>query len=169
MAELRANYLDPDWEPTVCHRILATMLKQNQSFWDWFSQMQSLNSLLVNTASHFTDASLHEKLEASLNLELTHCCNANKVDKILVLWPWALEVKHHNKNCQADLKWALEVTEEVFNRCEDSGKCCHNNDRPVNTTANPNTATATTIMGTIQHLAALTDAEWEQLDSNNGC
>ena len=171
MAEHRANYLDSDWEPTVCHCILAAMLKQNQSFWDWFSHMQSLNSLLANTASHFTDASLCEKLEASLDPEVTHHCNANKVNKIFVLRSWALEVKCHAKNCWADLKQAQKVTEEVFNRHEDSGKCHHNNNGPVNTTTytvNPNTATAA-IMGTIQRLAALTDAEQKQLNSNNGC
>jgi hypothetical protein len=60
--------------------------------------MQSLNSLLANTASHFSDTSLHEKLEVGLDPELTRCCNANKVDKILVLRPWALEVKCHDEN-----------------------------------------------------------------------
>ena len=105
MAELRANYLDPNWEPMVHCRILAAMLKQNQSFWDWFSHMQSLNSLLANTMSHFKDTSLHKKLEAGLNPELTCRCNANKVNKILVLRLWALEVKHHDENGWADLKW----------------------------------------------------------------
>ena len=98
MSEMRANYLDPDWEPTVRCRILAATLKQNQSFWDWFSHMQSLNSLLANTASHFSDALLCEKLEARLDPELTRRCNANRVDKILVLRPWALEVKCHDEN-----------------------------------------------------------------------
>jgi hypothetical protein len=55
--------------------------------------MQSLNSLLANTPLHFSDTSLHDKLEAGLNPELMCHCNANKVDKILVLRPWALEVK----------------------------------------------------------------------------
>lgn len=172
MAELRANYLDPDWEPTVRRRILAATLKQNQSFWDWFSHMQSLNSLLANTASHFSDASLHEKLEAGLDPELTRCCNANKVDKILVLRPWALEVKRHDENRRANLKCAREVTEEVFNRREDNGKCHRNNNGPANAatyTANPGAATSAAIAGTIQRLAALTDAEREQLDNNNGC
>lgn len=85
MTELRANYLDPDWEPMVWHRILAATLKPNQSFWDWFSHMQSLSSLLANTPSHFSDASLQEKLEAGLDPELTCQCNTNKVDKILTL------------------------------------------------------------------------------------
>jgi hypothetical protein len=85
MAELRANYLDPDWEPTVRHHILAATLKHNQSFWDWFLYMQSLNSLLANTTSHFSDISLCKKLEAGLDPKLTCCCNSNKVDKILVL------------------------------------------------------------------------------------
>jgi hypothetical protein len=148
------------------------MLKQNQSFWDWFSHMQSLNSLLANTASHFSDASLHEKLEAGLDPKLTHHCNANKVNKILVLQPWALEVKRHNENCWANLKQAQEVTEEVFNRREDNGKCHHNNNGPANAatyTANPSAAASAAIAGTIQCLAALTDAEREQLNNNNGC
>jgi hypothetical protein len=172
MAELRANYLDPDWEPTIRRRILAAMLKQNQSFWDWFSHMQSLNSLLANTASHFSDASFREKLEAGLDPKLTRRCNANKVDKILVLQPWALEVKRHDENRRADLKCAREVTEEVFNRHEDNGKHRHNNNGPANAAtyaANPSAATSAAIAGTIQCLAALTDAEREQLDNNNGC
>lgn len=175
MTELRANYLDPDWEPTVRRRILAATLKQNQSFWDWFSHMQSLNSLLANTPSHFSDASLREKLEAGLDPELTRRCNANKVDKILVLRPWALEVKRHDENRRADLKRAREVTEEVFNRREDNGKRRRGNNTSNNTSnaanfaANPGAATAAAIVGTIQRLAALTDAEREQLDNNNGC
>ena len=132
--------------------------------------MQSLNSLLANTTSHFTDTSLCEKLKAGLDPKLTHHCNANKVDKILVLCLWALKVKHNDKNHWADLKQAQEVTEEVFNRCENSGKCHCNDNRPVNTityTVNPNTATTAAIMGTIQHLAALTGAKWKQLNSNH--
>jgi len=41
MVKLRANYLDPDWEPMVHCYILTATLKQNQLFWDWFSHMQS--------------------------------------------------------------------------------------------------------------------------------
>ena len=63
MAELRANYLDPDLELTICHCTLTATLEQNQPFWDWFLHMQSLNSLLANTTSYFSDTSLHEKLE----------------------------------------------------------------------------------------------------------
>jgi hypothetical protein len=162
MAELRANYLDPDWEPTVHRHILAVTLKQNQSFWDWFSHMQSLNSLLANTASHFSDTSLREKLEAGLDPELTCQCNANKVDKILTLRPWASEVKRHDENRQADLKQAQEVTEEVFNRCEDSGKRRHNNGGPTTATwytANANGSAAAPVAGGVLRLAALTDAE----------
>ena len=182
MSELRANYLDPDWEPTVRRRILAATLKQNQSFWDWFSHMQSLNSLLANTASHFSDTSLREKLEAGLDPELTRRCNANKVDKILLLRPWALEVKRHDENRRADLKRAREVTEEVFNRREDNGKRrrANNNsnnagrynngaENTANYTANPAAATAAAIADTAQCLAALTEAERDQLDNNNGC
>ena len=172
MTELRANYLDPDWEPTVHCRILAATLKQNQSFWDWFSHMQSLHSLLANTPSHFSDTSLREKLEAGLNPELTHCCNANQVDKILVLRPWALEVKRHDENRRTDLKCARKVTEEVFNRREDTNKRCHGTNGPANAatyTTNAAAATTAAIAGTIQCLAALTDAEHDQLDNNNGC
>jgi hypothetical protein len=102
--------------------------------------------------SHFSDTSLHKKLEAGLNLELMHWCDANKVDKILTLHPWALEVKHYTENCRADLKWAQEVTEEVFNRCEDSGKChCNNSGHATAAayTANSTTATATAVAGTV--------------------
>lgn len=164
MIKLRANYLNPDWECTVCHHILAAT-------WDWFSHIQSLNSLLANTALYFSDASLHEKLEAGLDPKLT-CCNANKVDKIVVLQPWAPGVKCHDKNHHADLKCTWEVMEEVFNRCEDSGKDCHNNNGLANAatyTANTGTATSAAIAGTIQCLAALTSAKCEQLDNNNGC
>jgi hypothetical protein len=98
MNELRANYLDLDWEPTIHHCILATTLKHNQAFWDWFLHVQSLNLLLANMPSHFSDTLLHEKLEAGLDLELACHCHANKVDNILILQPWALEVKQHDKN-----------------------------------------------------------------------
>ena len=50
MTKLHTNYLDPDCEPTIRHWILAATLKQNQSFWDWFSHMQSLNSPPANTS-----------------------------------------------------------------------------------------------------------------------
>jgi hypothetical protein len=172
MTKLCANYLDPDWEPTVCCQILAATLKHNQSFWDWFSHMQSLNSLLANTASHFSDSSLHEKLEAGLDPELMRCCNANKVDKILVLRLWALKIKRHDENRHTDLKWAHEVTKEVFNQRDDTNKCRRGTNGPANPatyTANAAAATTVAIAGTIRCLAALTDAKCDKLDNNNSC
>jgi len=134
--------------------------------------MQSLNSLLANTPSHFSDTSLHGKLEAGLDPELTCCCNANKVDKILILKPWALEFKQHDENHHADLKHARKVTEEVFNRYEDTTKHRCGANGPSNAatyTANAAAAITAVITGTIQCLAALTNAEHDQLDNNNGC
>ena len=86
--------------------------------------------------------------------------------------PWALEVKHHDENCHADLKCTHEVTEEVFNRCEDNNKHCHGTNGLANTatyTVNAAAATSTAITGMIQCLAALTSAECDQLNNNNSC
>lgn len=41
MAELHSNYLDPDWVPVIHCCILSTAMKPNESFWDWFSSVQS--------------------------------------------------------------------------------------------------------------------------------
>jgi len=119
--------------------------------------MQSLNSLLANTTSYFSDASIHEKLKASLDPKLTCHCNANKVDKILILGPWALKAKHQDENHHADLKCMCEVTKEVFNRCKDNNKCHHGTNGPANIatyTVNAAAATSTAILGMIQCLAA---------------
>jgi hypothetical protein len=49
MAELRENYLPPDWEQAVRAEILGMEMKKNVKFWDWSQEMRALNIILRGT------------------------------------------------------------------------------------------------------------------------
>jgi len=75
MAELRTNYLAPDWEENVHTQILAMQMHKDVKFWDWCQEMRALNIVLRGTDSHLTDTALCNQLEALLKLGLRSYCS----------------------------------------------------------------------------------------------
>ena len=104
MAELRENYLPPDWEESVRTQILGMQMRKNVKFWDWSQEMRALNIVLRGTDSHLTDMALHNQLEASLKPSLHAYWSHEKLHKVTDLKKWIQAVKDADEKLHDDCK-----------------------------------------------------------------
>ena len=112
MEELRASYLPPDWEETVCTQILGMRMKPNIKFWDWVQEMRALNIILHGTDSHLSDEALRNQLEASLETSLQSYVFLEKINKIMVLKDWILAMKDADEKLKDERKCSHEIFNE---------------------------------------------------------
>jgi len=104
MAELRENYLPPDWEESVRAQILGMQMRKNVKFWGWLQEMRALNIVLWGTDSHLTDAALRNQLEASLEPTLRAYCSREKLHKVTDLKKWIQAVKDADEKLRDNRK-----------------------------------------------------------------
>ena len=70
LAELCKKQLPRNWEDKVRTQILSDHLKVGTHFITWATRIQSLNCLLRDSMSHFSEQHLHKQIEAGIDEEL---------------------------------------------------------------------------------------------------
>ncbi|KIM80281.1 hypothetical protein PILCRDRAFT_9809 [Piloderma croceum F 1598] len=171
MSEFCTNYLEEDWESTMCHELL-TMTQGNQSFWAFAVALQAKNSLLINTPLYLQKDKLRHQIKARINAKLAKKCDTAKLNKITDFKKWMADIQSlDDRICSKRLKLELAMK----NSC-DSSRC----NNPVNepshhantTTAPSSTAIAsntTTSSSTVRYAPCLTELQCQLLADNEGC
>ena len=77
MTEFCAGYLPEDWEE-ITHIELLAMIQNDMTFWDFAIQVQTKNSLLRDTDSYLTKATLRHRIESRMNQKLALRCRLEK-------------------------------------------------------------------------------------------
>ncbi|KAG6900011.1 hypothetical protein C0995_004538 [Termitomyces sp. Mi166 len=85
-----------------------------QTFWDFASYLQKLNSLLFNTLLHFKTGGLCTQIEAKLDSLLSVKYFKKSLNTVTDVHKWLNSICQLNKNhCQSE-KHQCEITDEVF-------------------------------------------------------
>ena len=126
------NYLPTDWEDNVHTQILTMKMDKNMKFWDWCQEIWALNIVLQEMASHFSEASLHNQLEAALKLSLHLYCVHEKLGKITVLKDWITAVKEADEKLKDDHKRSREIFREESALCAAKHPALANHSRFAN-------------------------------------
>lgn len=171
MKEMRANYLQQDWEDQIRNKILtSTLASSKTSFWNWSQQLLKLNCLLRGTSSEFDDAALRNHLEAHLDEELRNRLKHNEARKDKVLKTWINSVRLLDEARAVETKRQRELIEETIDRQAKRqntktetlrGPSRRGNTTPTNTT----TSSASSYV----KLPPLSDTERTLLNEHDGC
>ena len=92
MAEMRLNYLLPDWDQVRNEILTSTLTTSGTSFWNWSQQLLKLNCLLHRMPSVFDDPTLRNHLEAHLDDELEAELRHSEARKDKVLKSWVVAI-----------------------------------------------------------------------------
>jgi len=176
MTEVRAKWLQKDWELDVRRRLLGT--KQSGSFWDWSIVQRNLNSLLINTPHYLTDEQLHNTLEANLDPDLLIAYNDAKVTETK-LDDWLSKVKTIDDKTRREQdvlkRLALEAARgeaargDAARGTKRNGQAAGISEPSRNYNRPNNNNTSSTSSSAFVKLPRLTDAEKNLLDENQGC
>ncbi|KAF8888819.1 hypothetical protein BD779DRAFT_1644806 [Infundibulicybe gibba] len=93
MAEMRARYLEKNWEAGVRRKLLSSRMGKKTVFLDWCMRMRAMNSLLVGTESHLGEKQLMYQIEAGLEARLAQECILKNVSLDWSLNAWMITVK----------------------------------------------------------------------------
>jgi hypothetical protein len=167
MAEFRARYLDKHWEE-LTRRELLGMSQNNDTFWNFAIRAQAKNSLLKNTASYLDDANLRHQLEAGMNERLAKKCISEKVNTIVDLREWMMEVKNLDDSLTEDRReW-----EAISRANRDAGRKANvfgEPSRRLNANSNSGNASSINTNARTAGLPKLTEGERKLLSDNDGC
>jgi hypothetical protein len=110
--EMKVKWLKKGWELAICRHVLGT--KQNgEVFWEWAVRMRGLNALLRDTASHLTDDTLRNQLDANLDTALSLACDDEKVYETTELEKWLGLVKDIDEMKRRERQQARADAEEA--------------------------------------------------------
>jgi hypothetical protein len=101
IAELRSNYLDPDWEDKARCKLGALMQGHSETFWEFSMRLMSMNSLLRDTESYLTPKDVRNRLQVGMDHNLAKRCNNAKLSEEKDFKKWSHAVKS-----QADVERA---------------------------------------------------------------
>jgi hypothetical protein len=170
MAELRENYLPPDWEDNVRTQILGMQMRKTVKFWDWAQEMRALNIVLRGTDSHLTDAALRNQLEALLEPNLRSYCGRKKLNKVTDLKKWVQAVKEADEKLRDDRKRSRDIFAEEAALRANKRPTLASHSRFANTSSNPSPNTTSSSGGSsVKKCPKLEADERKHLMDNNGC
>lgn len=174
IAEFKAAYLPKDWEEIT--RIELLQLTQgNDNFWDFSVQVQTKNSLLINTPSHLNDEQLRHRMESGMNPKLALRCRLEKAgvvqnNDLNKLATWLTDIKRVDDLIRAERadfhEFALKTRESTRRSNTLTEPSRRVNSAPVitvNTSNAPIPSTSRAI------LPKLTSTERQLLYDNEGC
>jgi len=169
ISELRTNYLPADWEDNVRTQILTLKMDKNVKFWDWCQEIRALNIVLRGTASHFSEVSLRNQLEAALEPSLRLYCVHEKLGKITVLKDWITAVKEADEKLKDDRKRSREVFREESALRAAKRPALANHSRFANSDSKASSSTGPAANTNIKRCPKLDDLERKLLVLFNGC
>ena len=166
MAELRENYLPPDWEESVRTQILGMQMRKSVKFWDWSQEMHTLNIVLWGTDSHLTDVALHNQLEASLEPSLRAYCSREKLHKVTDLKKWIQVVKDADEKLHDDHKQSCDIfaKEAALRVNKRPALASHSRSTNVNSNSSSNAT-----LSAVKKCPKLEADEHKLLMDHNGC
>lgn len=93
MTEFKELYLPKDWEEITCIELLQ-MNQGNKLFWDWAIQVQTKNSILIDTDSYLDKDQLRNCMEAGMNPKVALRVRLEKAgDKTKKLEAWIDDIR----------------------------------------------------------------------------
>ena len=172
MKELRANYLQQDWEDQVQNDILtSTLTNAKMTFWNWAQHLLKLNCLLWGMSSAFDDLMLRNHLEAHLDNDLKARVRHSNACKDKFFKTWVAAVHLIDKACTVKTKHQCDLIEETL-----QGQPKHQNtdglrgsSHRANTTGSTAQASSSSSLSSMIHLPVLTDNEHVMLNEHEGC
>jgi hypothetical protein len=168
MAEFKSLYLPKDWEEITRIELLQ-MNQGNENFWNFAVQVQTKNSILLDTPSYLNKDQLRNRIEAGMSSKLALRIRLEKaVDKTKALGAWLDDVKNvdelmraENANFESIAKAARESTRRANTLAEPS--------RRVNMTNNSASNNASLSSAARPVLPKLSSIERQLLYDNEGC
>ncbi|EDR02067.1 reverse transcriptase-RNase H-integrase [Laccaria bicolor S238N-H82] len=166
--ELRANYLQSDWEDQIRNQILtSTLTSSHKSFWNWSQHLLSLNCLLRNTPSALDDIALHNHLEAHLDDELKEKVKHSEARNDKVFKTWVAAVRVLDEARTTENKRQIDLIEGALQRQAKRQATDANALRGPS--RRNNSAASTSTSTTSNRLAPLTEGERTLLNEHDGC
>ena len=128
MAEMRTNYLPPDWEDQVRNEILtSTLTASKTSFWNWSQNLLKLNCLLWGMSSVFDEPTLCNHLEAHLDDKLKVKVRHSEARKDKVFKTWVTAVHLLDEARAVKTKHQRELIEEMLTQHRSMRQNTNNN------------------------------------------
>ena len=168
MTEFKKLYLPKDWEEITRIKLLQ-MNQGNDIFWNFAIQVQTKNSILIDTPSYLDKDQLRNRIEAGMNSKLALRVRLDKVgNKDNTLAEWLDNIKcvdelmrAENANFESIVKATHKSTRRTNTLAEPS--------RHVNTNNNfvPNNATSSSASRSV--LPKLSSVKRQLLYDNEGC
>lgn len=165
MDELRAEFLDEDWEGKTRAEVLA-VCQNGHPFRDFFRLLNAKNALLANTPSHFDDAKMQHQLEAGMDKVLTERGNLLKANKIADFKLWIAEMKRVDKLMVAERVQTRAELNEMMKKDRDNGR---RNNVLTEPSRRANNASLNSTSAAPSFSLKLTDKEKSLLRDNEGC
>lgn len=101
--QMRALFLNNDWEHTTRMEILRLRQPSAKPFMDFALELMGKNNLLAGTDSFMNDEYMRETLEAAMEQELSRECNRENTSSIEDFQNWLNEVKRIDERRRARL------------------------------------------------------------------
>jgi hypothetical protein len=147
MAEFKSLYLPKDWEEITRIELLQ-MNQGNEMFWNFTVQVQTKNSILIDSPSHLDNDQLRNRIEAGMNSRLALRIRLEKVgNKNKALGAWLDDIKSidelmraENANFESIAKAARESTRRANTLAEPSRRVNTNNNSAPNNAASSSTS-----------------------------
>ena len=172
MKELRANYLQQDWEDQVQNDIPTSMLTNTKmTFWNWAQHLLKLNCLLRGTSSAFNDSTLCNHLKAHLDDDLKACVRHSDACKDKVFKTWVAAIHLIDEARTVETKRQRDLIEETL-QCQlkhQNTDSLHHSYRRAKTTGSTAQASSSSSSSSMIHLPVLTDNEGVMLNEHEGC
>ena len=92
------------WETDICVKLNALTQSESQTFHNYSTTMQNVNSLLHGTELFLDDPKLHTHIKAGINFTLARCTHAHdkKLHLIAEFQPWLNALKELATDLQAE-------------------------------------------------------------------
>ncbi|KAG6859849.1 hypothetical protein C0995_002959 [Termitomyces sp. Mi166 len=115
MKEIQAKYLLHNWKSKICICIMSSNFNPlKQTFWDFVSYLQKLNSLLFNTLLHFETGGLCTQIKAKLDSLLLVKYFKKSLNTITNFYKWLDSICQLNKSHHQSEKHQCRIADEVF-------------------------------------------------------
>ncbi|KAJ7182697.1 hypothetical protein C8R43DRAFT_869173, partial [Mycena crocata] len=172
MAEIRARFLDADWESKTRTELLRCRMRADETFLDYHTRIVKIHSLLNGTASQLDPTRLQNTIEAGLVPDLLRRLSKSSAAKAATtLLTWIAAVKDLDEDRQNDIA-TIQAQLDLQRKSEKRKAETDGGNKHKKTTHDASHASAPLSSGSSsnrRNCPPLTDTEKSLLRAHRGC
>jgi hypothetical protein len=164
MEEIRSLFLAPNWEEDLRRELMSAVMG-TVPFWDYAAAIQNINILLAGTDSHLAEDKLRHQIEVEMTDRLSKRCKTEKIQNVIGLRAWLLEVKRIDDGMRAE----RQEFEEIARTTRYESRKSNYLSEPSRHANTPSNGGASSSKAPATRVPKLTESERKLLYANDGC